>query len=60
MSTIFVSLNINAKVAWICARLNAMLNNIFNDNKNKYKWLNMFKRVVNNNDKRIRFRSEIE
>ena len=37
-----------------------MLDDIFNDNKNKYELLNMFKKIVNNNDKRIRFRNKIE
>ena len=55
MSIIFINLNINAKVIKICARLNAMLDNIFNNNKNKYELLNIFKRIVNNNDERIHF-----
>ena len=37
-----------------------MLNNIFNDNENKYELLNIFKKIVNNNDERISFRNEIE
>ena len=48
------------KIIKICARLNAMLNDIFNNNKNKYELLNIFKKVVNNDDERIRFRNEIE
>ena len=38
-----------------------MLDDIFNDNKNKYELLNIFKKVAHNDDKRIRFRMrEIE
>ena len=33
-----------------------MFNDIFNDNKNKHKLLNMFKKIINNNDERINFR----
>ena len=55
MNIIFINLNINARIIKICARLNAMLDNIFNNNKNKYKLLNIFKRVVYNNDERINF-----
>ena len=43
------------KIIKICARLNAMFNDIFNDNKDKYELLNMFKKIVNNNDERIGF-----
>ena len=60
MNTIFTNLNINAKIVKVCARLNAIFNNIFNNNKNKHKLLNMFKKIINNNDKRMRFRNEIE
>ena len=60
MNIIFINLNINMKIIKICARLNAMLNDIFNNNKNKYELLNIFKKVVNNDDERIRFRNEIE
>ena len=56
INIIFVNLSINAKIIKIYAHLNAMLDDIFNNNKNKYELLNMFKRVINNNDKRIRFR----
>ena len=56
INIIFVNLSINAKIIKIYAYLNAMLDDIFNNNKNKYELLNMFKRVINNNDKRIRFR----
>ena len=61
MNIIFINLNINAKIIKICVYLNAMLDDIFNDNKNKYELLNIFKKVVNNNDERMRFRMrEIE
>ena len=53
-------MNINAKIVEICVRLNIIFDNIFNDNKSKYELLNMFKKVVNNSDKRMRFRNEIE
>ena len=33
-----------------------MLDDIFNDNKNKHELLNMFKKIVNNNDERMNFR----
>ena len=60
INIIFINLNINAKIIKIYIRLNVMLDDIFNDNKNKYKLLNIFKRIVNNNDERMRFRNEIE
>ena len=56
INTIFINLNINVKVIKVCVRLNAMFDDIFNDNKNKYELLNMFKRIVNNDNKRMRFR----
>ena len=38
-----------------------MLDDIFNNNKNKHKLLNIFKKIINNDDERIRFRMrEIE
>ena len=38
-----------------------MLNNIFNDNKNKHELLNIFKKIINNDNERINFRMrEIE
>ena len=43
------------KIIKICARLNTMLNDIFNNNKNKYELLNMLKKVVNNNNKYMNF-----
>ena len=61
MNTIFANLNINLKIIEIYARLNTMLDDIFNDNKNKYELLNMLKKIVYNNDERINFRMrEIE
>ena len=61
MNIIFANLNINARIIKICAYLNAMLDDIFNDNKNKHELLNIFKKIVYNNDKRIHFRiREIE
>ena len=61
INIIFINLNINARIVKICVRLNTMINDIFGDNKNKHELLNMFKRVVNNDDERIRFRMrEIE
>ena len=61
MNIIFINLNINAKVIKVCVRLNAIFNNTFNNNKDKYELLNIFKKIVNNNNKRIRFRMrEIE
>ena len=54
-------MNINVKIIKVCARLNIMLDNIFNNNKNKYELLNMFKKIINNDDERMRFRiREIE
>ena len=44
MNIIFANLNINAKIIEICAHLNMMFDNIFNDNKNKYELLNIFKK----------------
>ena len=55
MNIIFVNLNINMKIVEICVRLNAMFDDIFNDNKDKYELLNIFKKIVNNNDERMRF-----
>ena len=55
INIIFINLNINAKIIKIYARLNAMLDDIFNNNKNKHELLNIFKKIVHNNDKRIRF-----
>ena len=61
MNIIFINLNINAKIIEICVYLNMIFDNIFNDNKNKYELLNIFKKIVYNNDERIRFRMcEIE
>ena len=48
-------MNINARIIKVCVYLNAMFDNTFNNNKNKYELLNMFKKIVNNNDERIRF-----
>ena len=56
MNIIFINLSINAKVIEICVRLNAMLDDIFNDNKNKHELLNMFKRIVNHNNEHMRFK----
>ena len=56
MNIIFTNLDINMKIIKVCARLNTMFNDIFNNNKGKYKLLNMFKRVVHNDDERINFR----
>ena len=55
INTIFTNLNVNVKIIEICAHLNMMLDNIFNDNKNKYELLNIFKKVAYNNDERIHF-----
>ena len=61
INIIFANLNINMKIIKIYAYLNMMLNNIFNKNKNKYKLLNIFKKIVNNNNERICFQMrEIE
>ena len=56
MNIIFANLNINARIIKIYIYLNAIFDNIFNDNESKHKLLNIFKRIVNNNDKRMRFR----
>ena len=56
MNTIFANLNINARIFEVYARLNTMLDDIFNNNKNKHELLNMFKKIVYNNDERINFR----
>ena len=55
MNIIFANLNINAKIIEIYVHLNAMFDDIFNDNKNKYELLNIFKRIINNNDEYMRF-----
>ena len=60
MNIIFANLNINAKIIKVYIYLNTMLDDIFNDNKNKYELLNMFKKIVNNNDERMRFRNKIK
>ena len=60
INIIFINLNISARIVEIYARLNMMFNDIFNDNKNKYELLNMFKKIVNNDDERIRFWNKIE
>ena len=52
----FANLNIKIKIIKIDIHLNTMLRSIFNDNKNIYELLNMFKNVINNNDERMRFR----
>ena len=49
-------MNINARIVKVCARLNAIFDDIFNNNKSKYELLNIFKKIVNNNDERMRFR----
>ena len=56
MNIIFINLNINAKIIEIYAHLNMMLDDIFNNNKNKYELLNIFKKVVYDDDERICFR----
>ena len=48
-------MNINARIVGICARLNTMFDDIFNDNKDKYELLNIFKKVAYNNDERMNF-----
>ena len=60
MNIIFTNLNINAKIIKVYVRLNMIFDNIFNKNKNKHKLLNIFQKVVNNNDERICFQNEIE
>ena len=55
MNIIFINLNINVKIVKIYARLNMIFNDIFNDNKDKHELLNIFKKIVYNNDERIRF-----
>ena len=50
MNTIFANLNINAKIVKIYVKLNTMLDNIFNDNKNNHELLNIFKNVIDDND----------
>ena len=55
INIIFVNLNINAKIIEICAHLNAMFNDIFNNNKIKHELLNIFKKIVNNDNERMRF-----
>ena len=56
MNIIFINLNINVRIIKICVDLNMIFYNIFDDNKSNYKLLNMFKNVVDNNNKRINFR----
>ena len=56
MNTIFANLNINVKIIKVCARLNVMFDDIFNNNKNKHELLNIFKKIVNNDNERINFR----
>ena len=61
INTIFTNLNINAKIIKVYAHLNTMLDDIFNNNKNKYELLNMFKKIVNNVNKRMNLKMcEIE
>ena len=48
------------KIIKICVHLNAIFDDIFNDNKNKYELLNIFKKIVNNNNERMCFRNKIE
>ena len=48
------------KIIKIYVHLNAIFDDIFNDNKNKYELLNIFKKIVNNNNERMRFRNKIE
>ena len=60
MNIIFANLNINAKIIKIYVRLNAMFDNIFNNNKDKHELLNMFKKIINNDNERIHFRNKIE
>ena len=61
MNTIFANLNINVRIIKVYIRLNTIFDNIFNNNsKDKHKLLNMFKKIVNNNDERMRFRNKIE
>ena len=60
INIIFANLNINAKIIKVYVHLNAMFDDIFNNNKNKHKLLNIFKKTVNNNDERIRFRNKIK
>ena len=47
---IFTNLNINTRIIEIYVKLNIMLDNIFNDNKDNHELLNIFKNVVDNND----------
>ena len=56
MNTIFINLNTNARIIKVYVHLNTMFNDIFNDNKDKYELLNIFKKIIYNNDERIRFR----
>lgn len=57
----FINLNIYTKIVKVDVVLNMMFYNDFNDNRNNYKLLNMFQSVVNDSNKRIRFRMrEIE
>ena len=61
MNIMFINLNVNAKVIEINVKLNMIFDDIFNDNKNNYELLNIFKNVIDNNDERVRFRMcEIE
>ena len=54
-------MNINARIIKIYVHLNTIFDDIFDDNKNKYELLNIFKKIINNNDERMRFRiREIE
>ena len=60
MNTIFANLNINVRIIKVYIRLNTIFDNIFNNNKDKHKLLNTLKKIVNNNDERMRFRNKIE
>ena len=54
-------MNINARIVKIYVHLNMIFDNTFNNNKNEYELLNMFKKIVNNDNKRINFEiNEIE
>ena len=46
MNIIFANLNINAKIIKICVHLNAMFNNIFNNNKSKYEFVKIWSRTL--------------
>ena len=56
MNIMFTNLNINVRIVKINVKLNTIFYNQFNDNKDNYKLLSIFKSVINDDNERMRFR----